>query len=257
MKKAIIKSVIMGGASIVGATSVFAQAQSGFLDATNDVYNNIYVAPQGGIVAVNGEEVGNEIILAGNSNDNYITNFSFEYFGTSGGSATAANFSGNVQFTLNMYANTGAPVNGYATPSSTPFFTYSSSAFPDLANYLTPTYGTIITLGLGDPEGISAGTSYLNGIQVPGRDFTYTITFTGLDPSEDIIGLSTVNGSDIGTSYNGYWDKEPSGSWQYLVNGTNNASQVEIQAVPEPSSLALVGFGGLAMLAAAKRRFIK
>src|SRR5574340_1842514 len=57
-------------------------------------------------------EVGDEILLA--STERYLTNFSFEYWGTSSG----ASFAGPVEARVRFYQNDGAPFNGYATPGS-------------------------------------------------------------------------------------------------------------------------------------------
>lgn len=257
MKNAMMKFTVLGTALIAGSLKVMAQAQDGSLDAANDIYNNSYVTPSAGLSIANGQTVGNEIFAAGNANDNYMTNFTFEYYGVGGGPG-GTTFSGNVQIEVAFYANNGPAVNGYLSPSATPFYVWNSANYSDLANAFTPGNEVQLTLGIGDPEGLGgAGNIYLDGVFLPSREFTYAITVTGLGAG-DSFGLSSAAGSAIGTVYSGYWNlPSGGGSWEYLTNGVDDASLAEVQAVPEPTSLALVGLAGLAGLAAAKRKFSK
>src|SRR6266851_219171 len=61
-------------------------------------------------------EVGDEILLG--STERYLTNFSFEYYGTNTASPGNVTFAGSVQARIRFYQNDGAPFNGYATPGS-------------------------------------------------------------------------------------------------------------------------------------------
>jgi hypothetical protein len=279
MNNATIKSVVMGLGAIAFASSVqaqFAPGSSSGLNSDNDVYNTLTI-PSGATPAAvlpmnNGDELGNEIFMPNNPNDNYITNFQFEYYGSSTGSGTTSDgsFAGNVQVQINFYLNNGPTINGYASPG-TLIWHYDTTPFTGGGAVSAVGTGTaqLFIVGLNDPAGISGGSSYLDGINVPytfggsGQEITYTISFTGLG-SGDLIGLDAVGGSyptlGGGTVVSGYWYK-PSGSssFEYLFNATNSnvASMAEIQAVPEPTSLTVIGVSGLALLAGVKRRFAK
>src|SRR5438445_11555785 len=67
-------------------------------------------------------EVGDEIILA--SSARYLTNFSFEFWGTN--TANPSAFSGSVTATVRFYLNDGTLFNGYAAPGT---LLYTSGPF--------------------------------------------------------------------------------------------------------------------------------
>jgi hypothetical protein len=272
MNNATIKSVVMGLGAIAFASSVQAQYAPGSsygLNAANDVYNNISyptdLTPAASLPENNGDELGNEIFMPNNPNDNYITNFNFEYFGssTADGSTTGGNFLGDVEVTINFYLNNGPTINGYPAPG-TLIYTYSSAPFTGGSSPLNTGTANLFGIGIGDPAGINAGTSYTDGIYVPytftgpGQTITYTISFTGLGAG-DVVGLDAVSGTALGAVDSGYWYKPAGGSFEYLYNSTNSnvSTMTEIQAVPEPTSLSLIGVSGLALLAGVKRRLSK
>ena len=267
MKNATIKSAVLGITLSAGVACVHAQSGASVgLNAANDVYNSYTgVTPAAGFSMSNGQEVGNEIYLSSNPNNNYITNFTFEYFGNSGLYSGATNFAGNVQVDIKFYLQTGPLVNGYLSPSATPFYEWNSAtadggafagssvANPSIANYFS--------LQLEDFSGYAADPLiYQQGLYVPyspNEQLTYTITFTGL-AAGDSIGLGTTAGPTVGVANNGYWFKNSAGdSFEYLTNGVNDTTMAEIQAVPEPTSMALVGIGAMSLLVAAKRRLVK
>src|SRR5258708_2625551 len=64
-------------------------------------------------------EVGDEILLG--STERYLTNFSFEYYGTNTASPGNLAFAGPVQARIRFYQNDGAAFNGYATPGTVIF----------------------------------------------------------------------------------------------------------------------------------------
>src|SRR5882762_5761803 len=59
-------------------------------------------------------EVGDEIILG--STERYLTDFSFEYYGTNTASPGNISFAGPVQARVRFYLNDGAAFNTYLTP---------------------------------------------------------------------------------------------------------------------------------------------
>jgi len=266
MKNATIKSAVLGITLSAGVACVHAQSgASTGLNSANDIYNSYTgVTPSVGIALSNGEEFGNEIYMPANPNNNYMTNFTFEYYGTSGLGAVT-NFAGNVQVDIKFYLQTGPAVNGYLSPSATPIYEWNSATADGGAfggsSVLVASPGNYFSLQLEDFSGYAADPlSYTQGVLIPYSPYeqlTYSITFSGLG-SGDTIGLGATAGPTVGVADNGYWFKPTSGSsWEYLTNGVYNTSLAEIQGVPEPTSMALVGVGALSLLVAAKRRMIK
>src|ERR1035438_2771528 len=72
-------------------------------------------------------EVGDEIILQGP--ERYLTNFSFEFWGTNSisSSSNSTSFNGSVSARVRFYQNNGPLFNGYRTPGTN---FYDSDWFP-------------------------------------------------------------------------------------------------------------------------------
>src|SRR5436190_7829196 len=61
-------------------------------------------------------QVGDEILFTNSPMPTYITNFSFEYWGTN--TLSPSEFAGSVQAEVRFYLNNGPLFNGYATPGT-------------------------------------------------------------------------------------------------------------------------------------------
>ncbi len=165
-------------------------------------------------------EVGDQIILAGNAR--YLTNFSFEYWGTNTIAAGNPLFSGLVQARVRFYKNDGAPFNGYAAPGtcfwSSPWF----SIFPTERNVL------VFQAGLDFPA---------SGIYLPSSDMTWTVQFQGM-VATDIAGIDFYSPAVTGADYPDYWQRSSdSGSWTLMTNSvaTDFAGKMQATLVPEPA----------------------
>jgi hypothetical protein len=163
-------------------------------------------------------EVGDEIILAGNAR--YLTNFSFEYWGTNLISAGDPLFSGDVQCRIRIYKNDGPPFNGYATPGTC---VWSSEWVPVMP---TPRSLLIYTPGLDFPA---------SGLYVPASDITWTVQFRGMGPT-DRVGVDFYSPAGLGSDYPDYWLKREDG-WALRTNSvvSDFAARIEASLVPTPA----------------------
>jgi hypothetical protein len=182
-------------------------------------------------------EVGDEIILA--STERYLTQFSFEFWGTNTASPGNTTFAGAVEARVRFYKNDGTPFNGYATPSSS-FF---DSGWFSLG---TPTARSTVEFNQGAdfPDG---------GLFIPVSDMTWSVEFQGMGAT-DSVGVDIYSPPVTGADYPDYW--ENSAGWKLLTNGVpmNFAARMEANStVPEPSTAALAMMGGLAVLGMARR----
>jgi hypothetical protein len=170
-------------------------------------------------------EFGDQIDLVGP--ERIINSFKFDYF-------LGSTFSGNETVVLRLYNNSG--LNG--APSEMLFES------PPIG--ITTGYNTITA----------------NDLDITVQDtLTWTVLFGGIDPFES-AGLLIYDPPAIGKSFDDYWEKTPTGTWNLkrfendpLLTVANFGAQVS--AVPEPGTIQLALVGGLIWLAsAAKRRYI-
>ncbi len=160
-------------------------------------------------------EVGDEIILSGP--ERYLTNFSFEFWGTNTASPGNITFAGNVEARVRFYLNDGPPFNGYPTPEAK---FYDSDWFPVAP---TPRSVEIFTLGNDFPWA---------GLFLPvASNMTWSVQFRGMAPS-DSVGVDIYSPAYIGQSYPDYWENN-FGTW---VLRTNNLAPVDFAARMEASA---------------------
>jgi hypothetical protein len=185
-------------------------------------------------------EVGDEILLAGS--ERYLTNFSFEYWGTNTAAAGNTPFSGSVEARVRFYENNGLLFNGYSAPGTS---FYDSGWF----SIGSPTARNTFEFRPG-ADGIPTA-----GLFVPVSDMTWSVQFRGLGAT-DQAGVDLYSPSTVGQDFPDYWQFS-GGSWELMTNSVSMdfgaLFEASLTGVPEPSTLALLGLGGLTLLAAVRR----
>ena len=170
-------------------------------------------------------EAGDEIILA--STERYLTNFSFEYFGTN--TAGSLSFSGTVQARVRFYENNGDLFNGYAMPGTN---FYDSGWFDVSA---TPRSTVDFTAGSDFPTG---------GLFMPvASNMTWSVQFQGMGANDD-VGVDLFSPPTVGGNTPDYWQNTGS-SWALETNSLAVDFASKFEAAPEPSTVAIsvVGIG--------------
>jgi hypothetical protein len=146
---------------------------------------------------------------------------------------------------VRFYENTGAPFNGYATPSRTSFYDsgwFSVDAPTDRSTFV-----------------FSAGADFpVGGLFIPTSDMTWSVQFQGMGGT-DSVGVDLYSPPGVGSDYPDYW--ENNGGWTLLQNNSvpsvpmNFAALMQANAtVPEPSTII---FGGLGILLLARQMYRK
>lgn len=156
-------------------------------------------------------EVGDEIILAGTAR--YLTNFSFEYWGTSQAGAFAA-----AEVRVRFYLNDGPEFNGYSTPGT---MFYDSDWFEVRE---TERRTLVYTAGVDFP---------VEGLWIPETNFTWSVQFQGLAVG-DAAGVDIYSPIVVGEGYPDYWEHAING-WQLKTNYTapmNFAAVFQASTVP-------------------------
>jgi len=176
-------------------------------------------------------EVGDEILLG--STERYLTNFSFEYYGTNTASPGNLAFAGPVQARIRFYQNDGAAFNGYATPGSVIFDSGWFGGFGPTAR------STLV---------FTAGSDFaLAGLYLPvSSNMTWSVQFQGMGGTDE-VGVDLYSPPVVGGNYPDYWDHGT--GWQLKTNAVPIDFAARMDAtVPEPSIWALSTFGGLSAL---------
>lgn len=179
----------------------------------------------------NGVQFGDEINLA--AGDRLITNFKFEYF-------LSGNASGNETAVLQLLRNDGATITRTVDGSS-----FDVQA-PGSVLYTSP----VLSLQSGFQTAEASG---FTPFEAP-NNFTWTITFSGVDPGE-VAGLLVYDPPTVGSSFSDFWQNN-GGSWNtYLLpndpitgNPVVGNFAARVTAVPEPTTLALGLLAGLSFL---------
>jgi hypothetical protein len=165
-------------------------------------------------------EVGDEIVLAGDAR--YLTNFSFEYWGTNTAAAGNPLFSGVVQARVRFYKNDGLPFNGYPTPGTCFWASSWFSVFPTARNVL------VFEPGLDFPT---------SGIYLPSSDMTWTVQFQGMSAT-DIAGIDFYSPAVVGADYPDYWQRgSETNVWTLMTNSlsTDFAATMQATLIPSPA----------------------
>jgi hypothetical protein len=203
-----------------------APAQVIFNNSTNDLLTRFVYT---------GNEIGDEIILAGS--ERYLTNFSFEFFGTN--LTGTLSYGGTPEARVKFYLNDGATFNGYSTPSSNFFdsgwFSIGTPTPRSTAVFDTTDFGS-------------------GGLFMPVfSNFTWSVQFRSLG-ANDQVGVDLYDPPVVGADYPDYWENS-GGSWLLKTNNAVpvNFAAVFIATVPEPTSAGLLMLGGFGLAAAAIR----
>ncbi|MEI6395291.1 MAG: PEP-CTERM sorting domain-containing protein [Verrucomicrobiota bacterium] len=229
MKKSFgMRGVLVLAALWIGST-LSLRAATIFNNSVNDTTNRFNPGTY---------EVGDQIVLAPGSIGQFITGFSFEYWGTNTASPTT--FAGDVQARVRFYLNDGTPFNGYASPG-TQF--YDSGFFS-----VSPTARSVLTFAQG------ADNIPIGGFQVLASEMTWSVQFRGMGAT-DSLGVDIYNPPTVGMDYPDYWQNNSLRDWTLMTNSITpimNFAAV-VSAVPEPSVLALSLAGGLGILVMVRR----
>ncbi|MBI3852425.1 MAG: hypothetical protein HY298_19385 [Verrucomicrobia bacterium] len=177
-------------------------------------------------------EVGDEIALAGTGR--IITDFTFQYWGT--------NFTGGENARVRFYANDGTASPSGALMPGTLLFDSGPFIIADTARS---------TLTFTDFSLLGGNLTPLTG-PLP-DNFTWSVQFSLLAPGAT-AGVDLYSPQAVGDSFDDYWDHTTAGPTGWTLRTNNTAPftpydfAARINAVPEPTTLWLAIFGGLALL---------
>jgi hypothetical protein len=159
-------------------------------------------------------EVGDEILLG--SPERYLTNFSFEFWGTNTANSNA--FSGPVEARVRFYQNNGALFNGYRSPGDK-FYDSDWFALPP-----TPRSTEIFTFG---------SDFAWTGLFLPvTSNMTWSVQFQGM-AATDSVGVDIYSPPVAGQDYPDYW-VNTNGNWMLLTN--NSGVHIDFAARMEASA---------------------
>ena len=183
-------------------------------------------------------QVGNEINFAGS--ERFLTNFSFEFWGTNTASPGNVSFAGSVQAEVRFYLNNGPTTNGFASPGT---MFYDSGLFAVSAPTARSTFV------------FTAGSDFsIGGLYLPANTITWTVQFSGM-AGTDSVGLDLYSPATVGSDYGDYWENQ-GGGWALRTNSLSSSmdfgSRFEA-TVPEPSAITLSILGGFGLFLALGR----
>lgn len=234
MKKISIRFL---GAFLILAAVLCAQGQTSVVIYDNS--STLYTPPGflNGVVLslTNGDTVGNTITFdPSTSQFRNVVGFSFQFYATN----ALGSFAGTPQLDFKLYANDGPLVNGVPSPNS---LLYDSTLFTLLFPPINTGTINFTTADFGS-----------GGVFVPGT-LTWSVSVSGLGAG-DQFGLVAFDPPTVGYDANYYW--QYNGAWNTYTNSVSGANNfgAQVEATPEPSTVSLGILGGLAVLAAIKRR---
>ena len=176
----------------------------------------------------NGNQIGSQVGLADDGYGAILTGFSFELYARNVDSSLAS-------YTISLYANDGATVNGYASPSTELWTSSYTFGTADLSTGMLVSYGS----------------SDLNSVQVPST-FTWVISFSDLGSGDAGVNYTAENPA-VGGLYSDVWVNDGAG-WGLDVaeDGSNinflSSFEGTVLTTPEPSSIALLSLGSASLL---------
>jgi hypothetical protein len=233
MKKLINVSITMTIVALWAGSAVPLLAQTVIYNNTaNDLLTRFNPGPT---------QVGNEILLPATS-PGFLTDFSFEFWGTNSASPGNVSFAGPVTAEVRFYVNNGAPFNRYSSPG-TMFFDSGPISLASIGATPTARRTMLFTAGTDFPS---------SGLIIPTYDITWTVQFAGMGLTDN-VGVDLYSPATVGQTYGDYWAYNGT-SWALETNSIPMSFGAYMSAtVPEPSTLSLSLIGGIGMLALARR----
>ena len=189
-------------------------------------------------------QVGNEILLAPDT-PRFLTEFSFEFWGTNTASPGNVSFAGPVTAELRFYVNNGPLSSGVPSPGATPFYDSGPLSLASIGASPTARNTLVFTAGTDFPSA---------GLLIPTSDMTWTIQFVGMGLT-DSVGVDLYYPATVGQTYGDYWAYNGT-SWSLETNSLvplSSFGATMSATVPEPSTLSLSLLGGAGILALARR----
>jgi hypothetical protein len=237
MKRFILK-VMCAGIVLAGSAGVRADTILYQNTATNLGYNLNFN---------NGDLIGQQIWLGTGAMPFILTGFSFEYYSPN------TTWSGSVMVDVSFYENNGPLFNGYHTPGTRFFNSGTFNITPPLS--FSPSNSALLEFDTTDFQGGDGpGAVTMSPTFIMPSNFTFTVTFTGLQGS-DTVGLPLFDTPQVGANSGDYW-YDVSGNWELLTNSDHPiafGAQFTGQ-VPEPSVICLSALGAAAFAIFARRR---
>jgi hypothetical protein len=174
---------------------------------------------------------------------------------------------GSIAFTVGGPFTQSVPDPGWAILSSLGNLTFTPTPAGPAGtfSFYASLYGSLTITDNGSGEvGLLPLTLYLNGTVGPdGEAFTYaTASYAevvlggrayGVNPEDDAVLDTTLNPLEVGTFIYAY-PIQDTGGWDSIGGDGTVSDTLSPQEAPEPSSLALLGLGGLGLLGWRHRR---
>ncbi len=229
MKKSLMCLSLVGMATVTVLVGTTARADVVYANSTNDLvlrFNPLLY------------EVGDEIVLDGTARN--VTAFNFQYWGVG--------WSGDEDLRVRFYKNDGAAAPAGPTvlkPNTvifdTGWFRLSDYGYGASPRTVMPFNGTDLTVG--------------NAVNLAGPvpdSFTWTVQFRNVDANGgESAGLDVYDPPTVGSSYKEFWEyNDNTADWEYhgTAGSTNFNFAARLEAVPEPTVLALGLLSGLSAL---------
>ena len=218
-----------------------AGTSSGF--AVADLYRNTTTSLGYGYEVLPGKQIGDEVVFDafnyGNLGNWALKNFSFQYhvYNVTAGVTNYSLASSDPRITVSLYANNSGNF-GSSTGLERPGSLLWSGTTP--SGFLVGTNGDTAWMG------VSYGDWAYGSIVLPTDKLTWTVQLAGTWDPNDHFGLAAYGPGTVGQNYDSFWDNT-GGVWQTMTdtNAVSWAFGASVDAVPEPSTVWLLGLGGL------------